>query len=162
MPHLEKQGVLDAVKDTVVADGTISSWAGLIQTVDDDPTQEKIAQARTRRNFIFVRDGGLRLIEKGTSSRVQEMMVDIAVCAQAATRVRDAAGRSVLGIDDDIRRVLTDNTTMYSASGVSILEATITDSPPTATVWGELYENAAESGHRMSVVQLKLRIYERR
>ena len=163
MAHYEKQSLLDAVRDRLKADSAVNTWAGMIVTVDDNPTQHETAQARTRGNYIMVRDGGAVPGEKGMGTRQYIQRVDIAICAgMKQTRLRDGSGRTVLAIEDDIRRVLTDARTIYSASGVSILEATVTNSPPTATVWGDLFQEALESGFRMAIVQWQARIMERR
>jgi hypothetical protein len=163
MAHLEKQAVIDAVTARLKSDTTVNSWAGMIASIDADPTPHEIGQARTRGNYMYVRDGGMQPEQKSTAARIQAMFIDIAICAgMKQTRLRDGAGRTVLGIEDDVRRVLTDATSIYAATGISIMEAEIVNSPPTATVWGALFEESEASGYRMAVVQLKLRIYERR
>ena len=163
MAHYEKQTLFDAVRDALKADSTVNTWAGMIVCMDTDPTQHESAQARTRGNYIMIRDGGALPGTKGMSTREYIQRVDIAICAgMKQTRLRDGSGRTVLAIEDDIRRVLTDARTIYSASGVSILEATIMNSPPTATVWGDLFQESLESGFRMAIVQWQARIMERR
>lgn len=163
MANLDKQAVLDAVRDHLISDTTIRAWApGTIKTVDEDPTDEHYAQAATRGNFIFVRDGGLMEIKRSTGSRIVQLTIDIAICARKAARVKDTSGRTVLGIEDDMRRQLTDARALYAATGVSILDARVINSPPTATVWGGLYERATDSGFRMAVIQYRLTMIERR
>lgn len=162
MAHFDKELIMDGVRAELAADTTIASWAGMIATRDGEVSDPEIAAARSRGNFVFVRDGGGIPESKSTSTRIWAVRVHIAICAGRPERRMDGSGRSVMNIEDDIRRVMTDNRTFYSAPGVQILEATITNTPPTATVWSELFEQAAQSGFRMAVVELLLRIFERR
>ena len=77
MAHYEKQTLFDAVRDALIADSTINSWAGMINCVDENPTQHQIAQARTRGNYIMVRDGGAMPGTKGMSTREYTQRVEI-------------------------------------------------------------------------------------
>ena len=160
--HFDKTILLDGIRDALRADSVIMSWAGSVNNIAKDPDERQAYEGSLYGNYVWIRDNGAQETERGTLSTVWQAQVAVAAIAPNTGYQQNDGMRSVLQIEDDIRRVLTDNMTVLNETNIKLLEARPIEIPPTQTIWVDLFGQAQELGYTMAVVVMNYTLYQRR
>lgn len=111
---------------------------------------------------ILFKLGIATLEEEGTCSDVWKVEADIGAVAMRAKRPRLSNQDAVLDIDDDLRRVFVDDTSIYSESDIWIESARAVEMPPVVQVWNELYNDPNMALGDLAAIRMEYIIYQER
>ena len=160
--QFEKFPFMLGVRDALKNNSTINSWAGCIELIDQEPTQDVIESSERYGNLIWIRDAGAMKLDQGTMSETWKFSISIAALAYNDYWARNSGMKSVNEIEDDIRQELHRNRSVFSAANVYIEIARAINVPPTVSVWGGLYEGRQAMGWKMALIEMEYVLYQRR
>ena len=163
MSQFQRKPILEGILAAAQADATLLAFCPasrmkiLRRPIDSIP--DWILHGNTG---ILIKMGTSVIEEEGTCSDVWLVEVDIAAVSMRAAYPRLKNQDAVFDIDDDLRRVFVDDTTIYSESDVWIETARAVEIPPVAQVWSELYSDPDAAIGDMAAIRMEYIVRQQR